>query len=629
MSMVRRLLSFYIGVCATLVIVVQGLSVPRWIMPLPFILTIVVLGGGAAIAVRPRVRQLARQSLQVPGFLRGLRPHPLALPFLICLPVVAAISFVLGWHTPPNNWDSMAYHLSRAAYWRQWHTLAHFPTYKWNQNANPGNAEVLLLVTLLLTHTDTLAFLVQFSAYVAAIFAVYGLGRQIALPRVYALVGAGMFATMPEVVLQSMSAQNDLTAAAFTTCAAYFLLDAIVQRRRGSLIIMGAALGLAIGTKPTAFFALPGLGIGAIALLWRRPVPRVSSKGIAAASATVLLVFLLGAPWYIADKTDYGSFTGPPVVSQIEKVPAISATTLRVNVSRYLIGLIDPAGPALLTSAASSTCGRTATLRSALSSALRVPAFAPGTQAGPYFSPAPACFFNEDYSWFGLAGVVAVIVALVITLAALLTRRAGPTWMLAAGVTSYLLLFSLLLRWSPFQQRLLITMLALAAPLLGLFVQRLSRSRFGRPLAQLAVLYAALTGLTAATNNSIKPLGAWAADRIALQVITRPDMGPVLRHVTLSVPITARVGTLLQDDNWDYPLFGQHLDRIIEPLIPSTSTSAYAIQPNKLDYVLTHQPQDMIDHLFRRWRLRGYHKVWVVGVTDSAVPWELYTRRTE
>ena len=33
--------------------------------------------------------------------------------------------------------------------------------------------------------------------------------------------------------------------------------------------------------------------------------------------------------------------------------------------------------------------------------------------------------------------------------------------MLSAGVTSYLLLFSLMLRWSPFQQRLLMTMVAL------------------------------------------------------------------------------------------------------------------------------------------------------------------------
>lgn len=584
----------------------------------------VALGAIAVITVRPDLRYIA-QTLGAIRKIRILHPRPPAMPFLICLPGIAFISYALGWHMPPNNWDSMAYHLSRAAYWRQFHTLAHFPTYKWNQDANPGNAEVLLLVTLLLTHADTIAFLVQFSAYLAATLAVYGLGRQIALKPVYALVGAGAFATMPEVVLQSNTAQNDLTAAAFTICAVYFLLDAIKQRRQSSVILLGAALGLAIGTKPTAFFALLGIAVGASALLGRKPMPRLSAKNVITGATIILLVFVLGAPWYIADKTDYNSFTGPPIVSQLEKVPSLSLSTMRINASRYLVGLVDPSGPLLLTPAARAVCARTTTVHMMLDAALHIPASAPGTEvAGTAYSPSARCFFNEDFTWFGAAGIVAVLAAIAITFAAFFTRRIGPAWMLAAGVISYLLSFSLLLRWSPFQQRLLITMMALAAPLLGLTAQRLWQRRFGRPLVQLAVLYAALTVLTAVADNSIKPIGAWAADRVALQTITRPDKGPVLRHLAAPVPATARVGTILQDGDWDYPIFGQQLDRTVEPLIPSAKVTAYAIRPNTLDYMLTHQPDAETHRVFREWRLNDCHEVWAVGVTDSTIPWRLY-----
>ncbi len=617
--MTRRILSWYIGISAALILIVQCLSLFHAIAEIPLVACMGIAIGVAALFMHPRIRRFHLRSVHLSHV---LDPLPIVVPLLAALPIIAVVSLALGWHVPPNNWDSLTYHLSRAAYWRQWHTLAHFPTYSWNQNANPGNAEVLLLVTLLIAHSDALAFLVQFSAYIAATLAIYGLGRQLALKPAYALVGAGLFATMPEVVLQSTSAQNDLTAAAFMTCAVYFMLDAIQQRRWSSFVVMAAALGLAIGTKPTAFLALPGLGIGAIALLRRQEMGHVhvTRQNIVAVGAALFLLCTLGAPWYIADKTDYGSFSGPPIVGNLEKVPALSATILRVNTLRYLIGLVDPEGPVLPTAAASALCGRTAALRSQLADALHVPMSAQGSQVEGYpYNSAPTCFFQEDFSWFGVAGLLAVLAALAIVTAVVFTRRIGPAWTLAAGVTSYLLLFSLLLRWSPFQQRLLITMVALASPLLGLLAQRLWQRRFGRPLAHLLVLYAALTGLVAATNNSGKPLGAWAVDRTTMQTITQPAMGPIFRRIASSVPQSARIGTLLNDGDWDYPIFGQHLDHTIEPLVMSIRPGGrYEIAPSALDYIVTDQPHDSNAAFLRRWRLTGCEVSWTVGT------WSLY-----
>src|SRR5262245_26872595 len=72
------------------------------------------------------------------------RPLPprLGLPrdwLVVTLGLVVTAAFVyeafLVVGTPPNNWDSMHYHLARAAAWRQQGSLAYFPTHNAIQNA--------------------------------------------------------------------------------------------------------------------------------------------------------------------------------------------------------------------------------------------------------------------------------------------------------------------------------------------------------------------------------------------------------------------------------------------------------------------------------------------------------------
>jgi len=529
---------------------------------------------------------------------------------------------------PPNNWDSMTYHLSRAAYWRQWHTLAHFPSNYWAQNANPGNAEVLLLVTLLITHSAKLAFLVQFTAYVAATGAVYGLARQLGARPVYGIVAAGVFATMPEVILQSITPQNDLVAAAFTVCAVYFLVDAVQERRYSSILLLGAALGLAIGTKPTALFALPGLGVGLLAVLWsRHDILRITRKGMVVASTALLLTAFLGAPWYIANKVDYGNFTGPPAVTQVESVTHPSPVTLRVNLERYLIGLIDPEGPAMLSpTSGAAVCGHTADLRAQLVALARLPAVEPPIEwAGERYSAMPTCFFNEDVSWFGVAGWLVTVVALVWLAIGIASRKVGLRLLLAAGTASSLICLALLLRWSPWQQRLLITTVALGSPLLAILAQRLWSRPLGRMALYVAVLYAALGGFVTVTHNAAKPLALWNSSRDTIQVLMRPEMGPVLEHVARAIPKNARVGIFLDADDWDFPIFGPHLDRTIEPLV--APKSGYQQLPATFQYMLTHQPQSAVVSLLDTLRSTHCHRMWTSATSDKVTPWNLYDCR--
>lgn len=622
--MIRKLLSLYIGICTALVLIVQGLSLFHAIALLPLLVCVMVVALGALILMRPRLNIRSILADFTPR-LYTRRISPAILPLAVTLPIIALISFALGWHVPPNNWDSMTYHLSRAAYWRQWHSLAHFPTNNWRQDAFPGNAEVLLLVTLLVAHSAKLAFLVQYTSYLAAIGAVYGLSRQLRLGRTFAFVAAGAFATMPEVVLQSMSTQNDLTVAAFVACSVFFFIDAVQEHNLSSMVLMAAALGLAIGTKPTAILAMPGLLAGAAVILWsRRQALQRSRRGLLAITGALLVAVFTAAPWYVANETYYGYVSGPPVVAQTQQVAHPSLETLRTNILRYLVAFIDPEGPALLTTrTATAVCVHTADLRAKIIAATRNPVDEPAIEwPGAGYSSAPPCTYNEDLSWFGLAGWCAIMIALAWVVGALLARRISLAWMLAIGAVSFIACASLLLRWSPWQGRLVITAMALAAPLLGVLAARLSQLLSGRLILQLAILYAALTGFSAAINNTAKPISAWNASSTAMQFATRPEMGDVTKRVAQTLASSAPAGLFLSVDDWDYPLFGPDLDRQLEPLSLEASTKEYSIPPTLLPYVITHQSVQNVTALLQRLNLHCTAQ-WTEP-HGSGAPWQVY-----
>jgi len=635
--MVRRVLSWYISVCAVLVLIVQGLSAFHAIMPVSFLVASLAASAVALVLLKPRLTALPRRARGPRRLSDTFSPLPLALPFLIVLPVIAGISFALGWHVPPNNWDSMTYHLSRAAYWLQWHTLAHFPTNNLRQDVFPGNAEVLMLVTMLLAHVATLAFLVQFTAYVAATLAIYGLGQLMGLRPVYALIGAGAFATMPEVVLQSTSTQNDLTAAAFIVCAVYFGADALcsLATRPTSLAIAGSALGLAIGTKPTAALVIPGLCIGAIALLWcGRHILRLTRKTYVGAAIGLLLGFLLGAPWYIANKVDYGNISGPISIRQIQEVTHPSLTTLSAHLLRYLVSFIESGGPAdIAPTVSTALCARTTELRENLVVLAHVPPLAPTIEwPGISYSSAPSCTYHEDLSWFGLIGWLAMATSLLCFIVGLVSRKINLAWMLASGVVSFLLCASLLLRWNIWEGRLFIIAMGLASPLLGLVAERIARRITGRLILYIIALWAVVTGLGAATGNDSKSITAWGADSTIMETLMRPEMRPVLAQVVRSIPSDGRLQVFLNSDDWDFPLFGQHLDRTIEPLVLSSSTvttAASVTSSTEIHSVLTHQPDAAVALLFHQQQFAKCRLLWTVEGGNGSVPWRLFRCATD
>src|SRR5947199_6572264 len=82
------------------------------------------------------------------------RAHP-GVAFLAALVVIAmVVQFLLAIAVAPGNWDSMTYHLSRAAYWLQNHSATQYVNGSVRQLYNPPNGEMLQAWTMAIARTD-------------------------------------------------------------------------------------------------------------------------------------------------------------------------------------------------------------------------------------------------------------------------------------------------------------------------------------------------------------------------------------------------------------------------------------------------------------------------------------------
>src|SRR4051812_26743086 len=163
----------------------------------------------------------------------GAAAYP-AIAVLVGMAVFAlAVQLVMAIAVAPTNWDSMTYHLSRAAYWLQQHSAAHFPGGSVRQLGSPPNAEILQAWTLLVTGTDRFAAVVQWLALIGVCGCVLEGARLLGFDRAGALFAAALFAVLPQPVLQAASTQNDLVTALFVIAVAVFAVRGLRDRRAG------------------------------------------------------------------------------------------------------------------------------------------------------------------------------------------------------------------------------------------------------------------------------------------------------------------------------------------------------------------------------------------------------------
>ena len=256
--------------------------------------------------------------------------------------VILGFTLVTAMVSPPNNMDSMSYHMPRVMHWIQNASISHYPTDNVRQISFPPGAGYSIAHFVILSGNDYFANMVQWLSFLGCI-----LGTSLVAARFSnrkgQIISALICATIPMAILQSVTTQTDLTVAFWLVCSAYFVLRT-KNYSIGDLAWISLAFSLAVLTKPTAyFFGLP-LGI-ALALRYAHssikgtPFVNVASKVLLMVSCVAIVSFFLSAPSFWRNHQTFGNFLGPDSGTRCEVIglkPLASNLTRNIALSMPL-----------------------------------------------------------------------------------------------------------------------------------------------------------------------------------------------------------------------------------------------------------------------------------------------------
>jgi len=281
-------------------------------------------------------------------FLELIRLNPLLSAFVVAL--LAWLVFI-SLQSPFTPGDAAQYHLPRAHYWIQHETARHFYTDDMRQIQFPPNSSFLTMWQILVTGSYAGLHLPQWSLAWTTALAIAAICRLAGHSRSAAVFSSALYLSLPGVVLQMSTPLNDLITAFTGVAFVYFALAGTMYSARcnstnsmRSLGYAGIAFGVFVGTKLTALFILPPLGLLVLALLIRRYQYVVRSFG-RLSGACILGFLALGAYNYMLNLVDFGN----PIASQaaVEFQAARSAGAIEEgksplgNVARYTYQVMD------------------------------------------------------------------------------------------------------------------------------------------------------------------------------------------------------------------------------------------------------------------------------------------------
>jgi 4-amino-4-deoxy-L-arabinose transferase-like glycosyltransferase len=400
------------------------------------------------------------------------------------------VTLAIALMAPPNNVDSMTYHMARVAHWAQNQNVRFYPTWVERQNHAMPLAEFVILHLQILSKSDRFANLVQWSAYLGSIVLSSLMAREFDLSRRFQLWAGFLVAVLPMAILQSTSTQNDLVVSFFILAFAYYLIRFGKTNSPLDHFLAGTALGAALLTKGTGYVYAAAVGIvfGAGQLLDRYQKDR--SRAVLFGSRLALIVILalaLNAGHYSRNINLYGhplSTANHEVTTDRISLPIIASNMVRngaVQIATPFQGLNQ-----LIVSGVELVLGT------------RV-----GQPESTFLDYKFEVRFllNEDYAG-NFFHFILVLISIIFVLS-IFRRSDKLTRRYALAFIGSVLIFSGLIKWQPWVSRLQLPLFILAVPIILVW---LNATDWARHMRSFLIVILFIGGIPYLLFNQIRPI---------------------------------------------------------------------------------------------------------------------------
>jgi hypothetical protein len=234
--------------------------------------------------------------------------------------ILSGALFVLNLITvivyPPNNWDSMTYHLPRIYFYFTQGDLGHFFTPNERQVFFPFNATLLQFPVVQYGLSDRFFSLINLIAWSVIGITLYRLSYFVVRNSYVVLLSVFFGLTGTAVLAQTTTTNNDILLACALLTAVYFIFLWTKYYHNTLLFFAFSAAGIAAGTKVTVAFFIPGFVLFFLYALLRKNRRPDFQKYLSKINwkivfASVILMLILAMPSYYINYRETKHLSAP------------------------------------------------------------------------------------------------------------------------------------------------------------------------------------------------------------------------------------------------------------------------------------------------------------------------------
>lgn len=497
------------------------------------------------------------------------------LGFLILTISLIAIQGIVY---PPNNWDSMAYHLPRIIEWQQHANFDNFQTHILRQLYQPCFSEYFIFQVNTLNGNDYFSNSVQLFYLLGSAIGVICINQTL-FKQNFTLFSFILCCCLPQAMLEASSTQNDVLHGFFLVATIYFAIESYKKITYSNFAILGLAVGLALLTKAIAYLYIPivGLFLGILLIIQSIKVRKISF--VKPALLTIIIVILINFSHSYRNYSITGDIMGTDKVESAdylneEFTPQFISSTIVKNIGLHL----DPFFVGHL--------GNKLVEKYHLIFKQDI------NQKGSNlfdmkYNSEPGWKNHEDYQPNFIHFMLFILFLIIIFIKSFNRLNYRPVLIYSSLILSQFIFFCIMLTWEPWNTRLHLPLFLLTVPvtLFGLYEIKKYKN---------SVLY--LTGfsllaygffillfnysrpfITSSTTSEIKITD----ERFKKYFANQPAIFSEYNECTNKIGKYKNIGLIIHNDTWEYPLYAKFLGDQKNPIHINVTNYTKVIEASK------------------------------------------------